>query len=88
MDTKERDNLVFGYESSLNYFGRIIKWLVVIIIILIIALVGTNLAWVIYENQFEEVETSQENTVFALQGGDDNTVVGGDMNVADGSGKD
>jgi hypothetical protein len=35
----------------------------IIIIVLILALVGSNLAWVIYENQFatEQIEVTQEN---------------------------
>lgn len=85
MDNKEKENLVLGYESALNYFARIIKWLIIVIVLLVLLLFGTNLAWTIYENQFEEVSSSEENTVFALQSGDDNTVVGGDMNVTNGN---
>ena len=60
---KENDRYVFGYESALNRMHRIIKWLIVVIIILIVSLVGTNLAWVIYENQFEDYSQTitQEN---------------------------
>ena len=47
------DEKVFGYESALNRFSRLTKWLIIVIVILIVALVGTNLAWIIYENQFE-----------------------------------
>jgi len=32
----------------------------IIIIILIIALIGTNLGWLIYESQFETVETTEQ----------------------------
>lgn len=85
MDNKEKENLVLGYESALNYFARIIKWLIIVIVLLVLLLFGTNLAWTIYENQFEEVSSSEENTVFALQSGDDNTVVGCDMNVTNGN---
>ena len=76
---------ISAYESALNYGARIIKWQIIVILVLIIALVGSNVAWIIYENSFETVETSEENTVFALQSGDDNTVVGGDMNVTNNS---
>ena len=78
---KQNKDITFGYESALDRMHRIIKWLIVVIIILIVALVGTNLAWVIYENQFEEIVTTEENEIHALQLGEDNTVVGGDMNV-------
>ena len=63
MDNKERDNLVLGYESALNYFSRIIKWLIIVIAMLIILLAGSNLAWIIYENQFEDYsETVTQET--------------------------
>lgn len=58
------DNRIFGYESALDRMHRIIKWLIVVIVILILALVGTNLAWVLYENQYEDYSetVTQETT--------------------------
>ena len=32
----------------------------VIIVILIIALIGTNVGWLLYESQFEEIETIEQ----------------------------
>ena len=55
----EKD-VTFGYESALDRFHRIIKWLIIVIVILIFALIGTNLAWVIYENQYEDVSVKVE----------------------------
>ena len=57
------DREIFGYESALNRMHRIIKWLIIVIVILIVSLVGTNLAWTIYENQFEDYSetVTQEN---------------------------
>lgn len=52
MDEKN-NGYIFAYESALERFHRIIKWLIVVIILLVLCLVGSNLAWVIYENQFE-----------------------------------
>ena len=52
----QNDKYVYAYESALNKLTRIIKWLVIVIVILVISLVGSNLAWVIYENQFEDYE--------------------------------
>lgn len=43
------------YESATARLDRIIKRLWVIILVLIILLVGSNLAWLYYESQFEQV---------------------------------
>ena len=47
------------HEKDQNRLMEIIKSLVAIIVVLIVLLVGSNLAWIIYESQFEVVE---ENT--------------------------
>ena len=63
MNENEKDSIRFGYESAIVHFNKIIKWLIVVIVILILSLVGTNLAWVLYENQFEEYsETVTQET--------------------------
>lgn len=41
----------------------IFKWLMIIIVILIIALIGTNIAWFVYESQFQVEKTEQTQTV-------------------------
>lgn len=48
---------------------RTIKRLWVLIILLVILLFGTNAAWIIYESQFETVETTYTQDVDA-DGGD------------------
>lgn len=48
----------FCHEGDMNRLERVNKRQFVVILILIIALVGSNLAWTIYENQFEDVETT------------------------------
>ena len=57
---------------------RTIKRLWIIIIILIGLLCVTNLAWLIYESQFEEVTTSIEAEQ-QTDGGGNNFLVGGDF---------
>lgn len=42
-------------EFAVEKMSQVIKYLVIIIIILALALIGTNIAWVIYESQFETV---------------------------------
>jgi len=55
----EKD-VTYGYESALDRFHRIIKWLIIVIVILILALVGTNLAWTLYELQYEDIAVKVE----------------------------
>lgn len=60
---------------------RTIKRLWIIIIILITLFCVTNLAWLVYESQFEEVKT-EETSIEAEQetsDGGNNYVIGGDM---------
>ena len=57
---------------------RTIKRLWITIIILIALLCATNLAWLIYESQFEEVSTSIDAEQ-ETDGGGNNFLVGGDF---------
>lgn len=60
------------YSSSLE---RTIKRLWITIILLIVLLVGTNVAWIVYESQFEDVtqtvtqESSGDNASNKFVGG-------------------
>ncbi len=50
------------YEYNMEYYKRTSMWQMIIIIILIFALVGSNAGWLWYESQFEDMEVTQENT--------------------------
>lgn len=58
----------FAHEGEMNRAERANKRLWIIIIILIIALVGTNAGWIIYESQFSEVVTTVEQQVDTGEG--------------------
>ena len=64
----------FAHEGEMARMERANKRLWIIIIILIVALIGTNLAWVVYENQFVEEVVSVEQEVDT---GDGTAVVSG-----------
>ena len=67
------------FESIICRFDRVIKRLWIIILILIFLLLGTNLAWLYYESQFEQVtETTVEQRT---DDNGDNSFIGGDNNV-------
>lgn len=64
----------FAHEGEMSRAERANKRLWIIIIILIIALVGTNAGWIIYENSFEtyyveqDVQTDSGNSVVSGTG--------------------
>lgn len=66
------------HEGIMARFERIIKRLWVTITILVVLLVGTNIAWLIYESQFQVVQTYdvEQNT----EGGDNNDMRGIELN--------
>ena len=79
---KNPDNVPYiAHESAMARSERNIKRLWIIILVLIVALIGTNLAWIIYENSFEEVITTTEEYYDVGQdadgGGDNNSIING-----------
>ena len=64
------------HESSMARMERQIKRLWVAVLVLIVMLVATNGAWILYESQFSDIET----TIEAEQDGSGvNIVSGGDL---------
>lgn len=59
------------------------KRLVWVIVLLIILFVGSNIGWMIYENQFEDVTTSEEIIVDAEENGIAN-YIGNDGDIYNG----
>ena len=51
----------FCHEGDMARAERTIKRLWILCIILIILLVGTNIAWIVYENSFEDIVVTQDN---------------------------
>ena len=64
------------HESSMARMERQIKRLWITVLVLIVMLVATNGAWILYESQFSDIET----TIEAKQDGSGvNIVSGGDL---------
>lgn len=59
MDEKSVPYIVFEGEMARN--ERHIKRLWILVIILAVMLVGTNIGWIVYESQFEDIVVTQEN---------------------------
>lgn len=64
------------HESAMARAERQSKRLVAVIILLILLLVGSNIGWLVYESQFETVETN-ETIIEAEQDGSGINIVGG-----------
>ena len=59
---EEKENVTIPYyvhESSMARMERTVKRLFILCIVLIIVAVGSNLAWLHYESQFEDVVTTE-----------------------------
>jgi len=83
----DKDISYVAFESVCARFERTIKRLWITIIILTVFLVGTNCAWLYYENQFEEVTTTTTEVTQDAQTDDGGDVVLngiGDMNYGEG----
>lgn len=79
MEEKENATIpYFIYESTMARMERTIKRLFVLCIILIAVAVFSNLAWLRYESQFEDIVATQEITQDVDSG------VGGDAIINDG----
>ena len=67
----------FVFEGELARAERHFKRAVFMCVLLIILLVGTNLAWLYYESQFEDKATTE--SIEAEQKGDENIISLGDV---------
>lgn len=79
LDSKDR-TLYMIWESSHARAERVTIRLWIVIIVLIVALLGTNAGWIYWETQYEDVVTSTETvTQEATADGDsDIRFIGGD----------
>lgn len=71
------------YDVFMAFYERTIKRMWVLCILLIILLVGTNTAWLIYESQFETIETIEE-VIIDSEGGGNANYIGEDGNIYNG----
>lgn len=65
------------HEDDMARSERYNKRLWIVILILIVALVCSNVAWIVYESQFETIDVEQDVEQNA-RNGDNNNFVGGD----------
>lgn len=51
----------YFHEGDMARAERTIRRLWILCILLIVLLVGTNIAWIVYENSFEDIVVTQDN---------------------------
>ena len=71
------------HESAMARSERHSKRLWIVILVLIGALIGTNLAWIVYENSFKDIVSTEEIIVDAEENGIAN-YIGRDGNIYNG----
>lgn len=72
------DKVVYQAEANAVRLERTISRLWILLIIMLIFLVGTNVAWICYEQQFEDISTTTTVTQDVDSGN------GGDAAINDG----
>lgn len=60
---EHKDIPYFDFESVMARVERTIERLWILCILLIVLLVGTNFAWVYYEQQYEDIVTIQQEAM-------------------------
>jgi hypothetical protein len=83
MDNKDVPYIV--HEGDMARMERTIKRLWITNIILILLFVGSNVAWLMYESQFEETSTTTNEVTQELDSGDGgDAILNGDVNIGEG----
>ena len=74
-----------AHESAMARAERHIKALIWVIVLLIVLLVGSNGAWLWYENQFEVVEETTTETIVTQDNAEGyNNYIGNDGDIVNG----
>lgn len=82
----EKENVPYlVFESAMARMERIVKRLWILLILLAVLLVGSNVAWIVYESQWEVVEST---TVTQENENGYNSYIGGDGDINNGTADD
>jgi len=79
MEKEKTDNNVsyFAFDGAMAMMERTNHRQFIVIIVLILALIATNTAWILYENQFETYDETYQEVSQSTKGGN-NEFIGGD----------
>lgn len=79
-DTKTPTSIPYAaHQGIIATMERVNKRLWITLVILVFLLVGSNVGWTIYENQFEEVTESYEISQDAESGNNNSIINGGEI---------
>lgn len=80
MDNNVQNIPYIAFESSQARMERTNRRMWIVILVLIVALLGTNAGWIYYESQFEDVVTSTETVTQEATADSDSEIrlIGGD----------
>lgn len=79
-DTKTPTSIPYAaHQGIIATMERVNKRLWITLIILIFLLVGSNIGWLVYESQFEEVTESYEISQDAESGNNNSIINGGEI---------
>lgn len=77
-DTKTPTSIPYAaHQGIIATMERVNKRLWITLIILIFLLVGSNIGWLVYESQFEEVTSEEYEIVQDSESGNNNSVING-----------
>jgi len=79
MEKEKTDNNVsyFAFDGAMAMMERTNHRQFIVIIVLILALIATNTAWILYEAQWEVYEETTEEVTQDIKSDDGNTIVSG-----------
>ena len=78
-DTKTPTSIPYAaHQGIVATMERVNKRLWITLVILVFLLVGSNIGWLVYESQFETVESVEEYEIVQdAEGGNNNSVING-----------
>jgi flagellar basal body-associated protein FliL len=79
----DKDVPYIVHEGDMARMERSNRRLWIIILVLIVLLVGSNIAWLCYENSMEEVSTTNEVTQELDTSDGDDAMINGDVNIGE-----
>lgn len=83
MDNEKKQIMIpyFCHEGDMARAERTIKRLWILCILLIVLLVGTNIAWIHYESQFEDSVTTTQTVTQDVDSGDGDAIINDGVHI-------
>ena len=77
-DTKTPTSIPYAaHQGIVATMERVNKRLWITLVILVFLLVGSNIGWLVYESQFEEITTEEYEILQDAESGNNNSIING-----------